>query len=285
MATSVSPYHAARSRAATSEKFGRRSVLVQPPEDESPAVAPSREVAIRAPASYTDRLAGTYRAWVDAGAPGFDPLEARDAAQECAHGRLPHDRTQVCRCWADDPTRTAPIPKEQTTMEAVAQPDAAEAQQSAPPERLEEPIRLRRDGRPDKRYSAGGSTSRAGRRSRGTRPQSRTDSSTRRAGAPATAPENPTLARMVGELDRESDALGRARAALVGGCMTFNFDSAIRERLATVQAALGRVEARQQRNDGGLSPEELEELLAAAVDLRRISEDLDARNARAAEEH
>ena len=210
--TTASPFHLARQREPTLGRFGSRTVLVDPPEDESPAVAPSREVqresAIRSQASYGDALARGYRAWVDAGAPGFDPLEARDAAQECAHGRLPHDRTQVCRCWADDPTRTAPIPEEDPTVEAVAQTDTATAHETAEvSEQPAAPVRLRRDGRPDKRYIANGSTARSSSSAR-RRTQART-------GAAAAAPENPTVARLVGELDREIDALARARAVLV----------------------------------------------------------------------
>src|SRR3954463_16282099 len=53
----------------------------------------AREQAIRSGASYADAAMARYRAWIDAGAAGFDPLEARDAAHECRHGRLPPHRT------------------------------------------------------------------------------------------------------------------------------------------------------------------------------------------------
>jgi hypothetical protein len=40
-----------------------------------------------------------YRQWLADGAHGMDPLEARDPANECAHGNLPLDRVITCECW------------------------------------------------------------------------------------------------------------------------------------------------------------------------------------------
>lgn len=31
--------------------------------------------------------------------PGYDPMEALDAAHECEHGYLPHDSFVGCSCW------------------------------------------------------------------------------------------------------------------------------------------------------------------------------------------
>jgi hypothetical protein len=110
--TATSPFYRAITEPPATQVFGRRSVLVedpQPERDEPADVAASPEVerehANRAGGSYAQAARRRYRAWWAAGARGFDPYEARDAAQECAHGGLPHDRVQRCRCWADDPSR------------------------------------------------------------------------------------------------------------------------------------------------------------------------------------
>ena len=46
-----------------------------------------------------EALAARYREWHSHG-PRFepDPFESMDAAYECAHGKLPHDRVQTCAC-------------------------------------------------------------------------------------------------------------------------------------------------------------------------------------------
>jgi hypothetical protein len=55
--------------------------------------------------AVAEATARNYREWLDAGAQRVapDPLEMRDAAWECAHGHLAHDRRLSCSCWDSVP--------------------------------------------------------------------------------------------------------------------------------------------------------------------------------------
>ncbi len=216
-ATATSPFYRALTEPPATRVFGRRSVLVEdrrPVSDEPADVAASpeveREQAIRAADAYMRAVRRRYRDWVAAGAPGFDPYEASDANYECAHGALPHDRRQVCRCWADDPSRTSPIPTEEEMMEAVpAESTMVERPPTEPSEEPAPPVRRRKDGRIDKRYARRSTNS-----SRSARKPAPSRSPAVRS-APVAAPESPTVAKMLRELDAELEALHRARAALL----------------------------------------------------------------------
>jgi hypothetical protein len=80
----------------------------------SPEVA--REAAIRAGQRYATNFAARYRGWLAAGGPitGIDPHELLDAANECEHGWLAHDRRRWCECFG--PAR-APKPQPNTPEE------------------------------------------------------------------------------------------------------------------------------------------------------------------------
>jgi hypothetical protein len=53
-------------------------------------------------------------------AAGQCPLEAKDAAYECKHGRLPTDRTPPCGCWPQEGAVVLPISPTQPLLEAAA---------------------------------------------------------------------------------------------------------------------------------------------------------------------
>ena len=52
-------------------------------------------------------------------------LEARDAAWECKHGRLPGDRTEPCGCWAQEPAPVVALAAPGTTAETTSTKEAA----------------------------------------------------------------------------------------------------------------------------------------------------------------
>ena len=49
-------------------------------------------------AAMIDATVGAYKAHLKQPSRHVDALEERDAAYECAHGHLPHDRTISCNC-------------------------------------------------------------------------------------------------------------------------------------------------------------------------------------------
>ena len=49
-----------------------------------------------------------------------DWREAMDAAQECRHGRLPHDKTDPCGCWPGEPAVIVKLPTRITNLEKAA---------------------------------------------------------------------------------------------------------------------------------------------------------------------
>jgi hypothetical protein len=80
-------------------------------------------------------FAARYRAWDRATGDKnvlvhMDPIEQRDAAWECEHGKLASDRRQTCTCWGASPTpdlMTTFKRAEEAAMHngtAVADPDA-----------------------------------------------------------------------------------------------------------------------------------------------------------------
>lgn len=96
-----------------------------------PSPEVEREHGHRAGERYARDFTAHYRGWL-ADRRGFDPAEARDAAYECAHGRLPGDRpcpdwphSEPCGCWPGEvmkPSRIIPAPEEGATMPKTKNP-------------------------------------------------------------------------------------------------------------------------------------------------------------------